>query len=111
MTSRLGSAPRARPESRRTRRRSAANRACARATMASSAGSRGPQSAGAKLLRRVAKVLDRRGGSLAPLELLAVPVDPDHRDVHLQQRSHVGVVPRPDVDPALLAADPACALL
>ena len=38
-------------------------------------------------------------------------VDPDHRDLHLQHRRDVGVVVAADVEPALLAADPARALL
>src|SRR4051794_22727722 len=94
------------------RRRSAAKRSCARATMARSAGSPGSRSAaGAKPLRSVAKVLDRRGRRLAAFELLAAAVDPDHGHVHLQRGRHVGLVTARDVEPALLAADPARALL
>src|SRR5256885_17236645 len=65
---------------------------------------------GAELLRRVPEVPDRRRRRLAPLELLAVAVDPDHRDVHLQQRRHVGAVAGGDVHPALLAAEATRAL-
>src|SRR4051794_23552864 len=111
MMIRFGRAPGPR-RARRAPRRSAANRSCARATMARSAGSlSGGSARGAKPLRCVAKVLDRRGWRLAPLELLALAVDPDHWDVHLQARGDVGLVPAGDVKPALLAADAACALL
>src|SRR5688500_6582010 len=105
MTIRFGSAA----PGRRTcvRPRSAAKRSCARATMASSARS----AAGTQLLRRVAKGLDLGRGGLPPLELLAAPVDPDHRDVNLEERRDVGVVAARDVHPALLAAEPAGGLL
>src|SRR5581483_1335150 len=108
MMIRLGRAPaRSCPRARRlARRRSAAKRSCARATIARSAGSPGGTSApGAKPLRSVAKVLHRRGGRLAALELLAAAVDPDHGHVHLEGGSDVGVVAARDVQPALLAAD------
>src|SRR5215216_6044979 len=111
MMIRFGSAPRRRLGW-RDRRRSAAKRSCARATIARSAGSVGiPSAAGAKPLRRVAKVLDRRRRRLATLELLALAVDPDHRDIHLQARRNVGLVAARYVEPALLAADSAGALL
>src|SRR3954454_10166227 len=111
----VGSAPARRGLPRR--RRSAAKRSCARAVIASSARSRYESvlmprprltsrlASGAELLRRVPEVPDGCRRRLAPLELLAVAVDPDHRDVHLQQRRHVGAVAGGDVDPALLAAD------
>src|SRR3954449_6217413 len=114
MMIRLGSAPCERsPRGRRwVRRRSAAKRSCARATIARSARSpRMASAAGAKPLRCVAKVLHRRGGRLAPLEVLALAVDPDHGHVHLQRRGDVGLVPGRDVEPALLATDAASALL
>src|SRR5215216_492797 len=111
MMIRFGSAPRRRLGW-RDRRRSAAKRSCARATIARSAGSVGiPSAAGAKPLRRVAKVLDRRRRRLASLELLALAVDPDHRDVHLQERPDIGLVIARDVKPALLAPDAPRALL
>src|SRR5690242_12049088 len=114
MTIRFGREPR-RPWPRAwrlARRRSAANRSCARATIARSAGSpERPSASGAKPLRSVAKVLDRRGGRLAALELLAAAVDPDHGHVHLQRGRDVGLVSARDVQPALLAADPPRALL
>src|SRR5215207_10403801 len=94
------------------RRRSAAKRSCARATIARSARSLGVISAaGAKPLRRVAKVLDRGGGRLAALELLALAVDPDHRHVHLQAGGHVGLIAARDVQPAFLPTDATGALL
>src|SRR5689334_24834534 len=100
MMIRLGSSP-SRPWPRArcpALRRSAAKRSCARATIARSAGSPGGRSApGAKSLRSVAKVLHRRGGCLAALELLAAPVDPDHGHVHLEGGSDVGVVAARDV--------------
>src|SRR6476659_8976515 len=64
----------------------------------------------AELFVCVAEVLDRRARGFAPLELLAVAVDPDHGHVHLQQRRHVRRVVRADVHPAFLAAYPAGAL-
>src|SRR5262245_51935547 len=85
------------------RRRSAAKRSCARATIASSAGSRGTAAlGGTQLLRGVAEVPGLGGRGLAALELLPAAVDPDHGDVHLQQRDDVGVVAARDVNPALL---------
>src|SRR3954451_15359685 len=105
MMIRLGSAPcERRPRARRRpRRRSAAKRSCARATIARSARSTyaGASAAGAKPLRCVAKVLHRRGGRLAPLELFALAVDPDHGHVHLQRRGDVGLVAGSDMEPAL----------
>src|SRR5690349_6923200 len=47
----------------------------------------------------------------AGLQLLAVAVDPDHRDLELHARLHVVVVAGGDVHPALLGADPPLALL
>src|SRR3954447_5166375 len=114
MMIRFGSAPEP-ARGRRARRLSAANRSCARATIARSAGSvsslSGESAPGAKPLRRIAKVLDRRRRRLAPLELLALAIDPDHGDIHLQARGHVGLVSARDVKPALLAADSARAFL
>src|SRR3954470_3935256 len=108
MMIRLGSAPsrRSRCAWRCARRRSAAKRSCARATIARSAGSLDADSGpGAKPLRRVAKVLDRRGRRLAPLELLALAIDPDHGHVHLQRGGDVGLVSAGDMQPPLLAPD------
>src|SRR3954469_22668964 len=66
----------------------------------------------AEQLRRVAEGLDLLGRLLlARLELLAVPVHPDHGDLQLETRVDVGVVAARDVHPAGLAADPALALL
>src|SRR5829696_1293972 len=48
---------------------------------------------------------------LTGLELLAVAVDPDDRDLELQAGLDVGLVARRDVDPSALAADPPLALL
>src|SRR3954452_15802224 len=63
-------------------------------------------------LRRVAEVLDLLGRLLlARLELAPVPVDPDDGDLLLDAGLDVGLVAGRDVDPALLAADPACAFL
>src|ERR1700742_2531462 len=114
MTIRFGSAPRRSPSRlrRSNRRRSPAKRSRARATIASSAGSRvtagGPpaSAAGTELLRRVAEGPDLRGGLLASLELLAVSVDPDHGHVHLQQGPEVGLVAGGNAPPPLLPADP-----
>src|SRR3954469_2059855 len=66
----------------------------------------------AEQLRRVAEGLDLLGRLLLPrLELLAVAVDPDHRDLQLETRVDVGLVAAGDVHPARLAADAALALL
>src|SRR3954452_5268054 len=66
----------------------------------------------AEQLRRVAEGLYLLGRLLlAGLELLAVAVHPDHGDLQLETRVHVGLVPARDVHPAALAADPALALL
>src|SRR5437764_11545026 len=63
-------------------------------------------------LRRFAEGLDLLGRLLLPgLELLALPVHPDHRHLHLQAGLHVGLVSGPDVHPARLAAYPPRALL
>src|ERR1043165_7192941 len=63
-------------------------------------------------LGRVAEVLGLLGRLLlVALELLAVAVDPDDRDLVLDRGLDVGLVARGDVDPALLAADAAAALL
>src|SRR6476620_965917 len=63
-------------------------------------------------LRRVAEVLDLLGRLLlARVELATVAVDPDHGDLLLDAGLDVGLVSGGDVDPALLAADPARALL
>src|SRR4051794_41781729 len=63
-------------------------------------------------LRRVAEVLDLfRRLLLARLELPPVAVDPDDRDLLLDAGLDVGLVAGRDVDPALLAADPAGAFL
>src|SRR5437016_13188198 len=71
-----------------------------------------PPLRGLEQLRRVAEGLDLLGRLLLPgLELLALPVHPDHRHLHLQAGLHVGLVSRGDVHPAGLAAYPAGALL
>src|ERR1700761_8136233 len=57
-----------------------------------------------------AEVFDRRGRRFAAFEFLAVPVDPDHRDVHFEHRGDVGRVVAADVEPAFFAADAAGAL-
>src|SRR5215207_7293190 len=63
-------------------------------------------------LAGVAERLDLGVRLLPALEVLAVAVHPDHRDLRLQARLHVGRVARPDVHPvALELLDPACALL
>ena len=56
----------------------------------------------------VAEGLDLRGGLLLALfELLTVAIDPDHRDLGLQARLHVGRIAAGDVHPvALLLPDP-----
>src|SRR5436305_13831753 len=67
---------------------------------------------GLEQLGRVAEGLDLLGRLLLPgLELLPVPVHPDHRDLHLQALLHVGLVAGGDVHPARLAADAPSALL
>src|SRR3954454_14317518 len=71
-----------------------------------------PLGSGVEELDRLGERLDLgRRLLLAALERLAAPVDPDHRDLLLQARLDVVVVARRDVDPALLAADAARALL
>src|SRR4051812_48581400 len=63
-------------------------------------------------LARVAEGLDLCVRLLTSVEVLAVPVHPDHRDLRLQARLHVGRVARRDVHPVLLQLlDPARALL
>src|SRR5436305_14444230 len=67
---------------------------------------------GLEQLRRVAEGLDLLGRLLLPgLELVPVPVHPDHRHLHLETRLHVGLVSGCDVHPAGLAADAPSALL
>src|SRR3954469_20109870 len=59
-------------------------------------------------LRCLAEVLDLfRRLLLARLELAPVAVDPDDRDLLLDAGLDVGLIAGRDVDPALLAADPA----
>src|SRR5947209_11307948 len=71
-----------------------------------------PPLRGLEQLRRVAEGLDLLGRLLLPgLELLPVPVHPDHRHLHLQAGLDVGLVARGDVHPAALAAEPPRALL
>src|ERR1019366_6806095 len=78
---------------------------------------RGPASGGEHLydaeeLGRFAQVRDLGGRlALAGVERLLVAVDPDHRDLRLHAGLDVVVVARRHVDPALLPADPARALV
>src|SRR3954471_4670143 len=66
----------------------------------------------AEQLRRVAEGLDLLGRLLlARFELLAVPVDPDHRDLQLHAQLDFRRLARRDVHPAGLPADPPLALL
>src|SRR4051812_45125040 len=66
----------------------------------------------AEQLGRVPEGLDLLGRLLLPgLELLALPVDPDHRHLHLQAGLDVGLVAGADVHPARLPPDPPRALL
>src|SRR3954454_17621671 len=66
----------------------------------------------AEQLGRVAEGLDLLGRLLLPrLELLAVAVHPDHRDLQLETGIDVGLVAARDVHPAALPADAALALL
>src|SRR3954462_15302760 len=69
-------------------------------------------SGGAEQLGRLEERLHLGGRLLLRgVELLLVAVDPDHGDLGLDARLDVVVVARGDVDPALLAADAALALL
>src|SRR5919112_2956747 len=63
-------------------------------------------------LAGVAEGLDLGVRLLASLEVLAMPVHPDHRDLRLETRLHVGRVAGCDVHPvALQLVDPARAFL
>src|SRR3954468_573834 len=71
-----------------------------------------PRLRGAEQLRRLEEGLHLGGRLLLRgVELLLVAVHPDHGDLELDARLDVVVVVRRDVDPALLAADAALALL